>query len=105
MTRQETLLLQALGPPWKHNLAIKTKRSRNSGYPSNYKVDLGREDLKLAIEIDGEGHRNPKALLLDAKKQNLLVSLRWRVLRFWNAEIDQDINKVVQTINSCIASL
>jgi hypothetical protein len=60
---------------------------RFPGYPTNYKVDLGNIETKLAIECDGHKHKSPKERLIDAKKGEKLASLGWTVLRFWNQQI------------------
>lgn len=47
------------------------------------RVDFAYPDVLLALEVDGfEVHGTPKALQHDLARQNVLVALGWRVLRF-----------------------
>lgn len=65
---------------------IRTGQRRGSGYPPSYKPDCAHPTLMLAIEADGSSHMGKRAVL-DAKRDALLASLGWRVLRFKNATI------------------
>src|SRR5574343_589145 len=86
LTNAQEKILEILGAKWKPELAIKTNAGhRNGVYPNCYKVDIGNQDLKIAIEIDGSSH-NGKRKLLDSKKDNFLKSLGWRVFRLKNQE-------------------
>ena len=84
--------------------AIKTGFSQkdNSGYPTCYKVDLANEKLKIAIEVDGFSHCSLKAQERDAKKEKFLISIGWKVLRFKNAEILNNVQDCVQKVKSMI---
>lgn len=103
-TSQELLLHQALGQPWQLQLAIPTKKPRRTGYPTCYKVDVGNQKLKIAVEVDGVGHLSAKQKEKDRKKDTLLASLGWLVLRFPNQKIDNDLTEVLKTIHSSTAS-
>lgn len=47
------------------------------------RVDFAYPDVLLALEVDGfEVHGTPAALQRDLARQNVLVALGWRVLRF-----------------------
>lgn len=84
LTEPERRMLDALGSNWQAGYAISLGR-RKQGYPSNYKVDLAWVDRRLAIEADGFSHCSRRAL--DEKKDAMLGSLGWTVLRFSNQEI------------------
>ena len=71
---------------WEFEVAIPTKHPKKEHvYPTCYKVDLGNRTLKLAIELDGNTHYG-KRYLLDQKKDTLLQSLGWKVLRIKNVK-------------------
>ena len=101
LTRPQRLLLDLLGPKWKAELPIKTKLT--SPYPPCYKVDIGRRRYKVAVEIDGKNHINPKNRKKDRKKQRVLESLGWKVLRFTNEEVLSHPRRVLKTIRSSTA--
>jgi len=73
--------------------------------PPCYKVDLGIPEVSLAIEVDGKTHKTKKWKFLDRRKTAVLNFIEWTVLRFWNEEVDQDLNKCVQTVLSTISQL
>jgi very-short-patch-repair endonuclease len=56
--------------------------------------------MKLIIEIDGSGHVNSES---DRKRDKFFIQRGYRVLRFWNNEIDQNLegvlNKIYQELN------
>jgi hypothetical protein len=60
---------------------------RQKGYPTNYKVDIGSPLRKIAIEVDGEGHRFSKVQMKDRKKEKRLSELGWKVLRVKNSTV------------------
>jgi hypothetical protein len=78
-------LLHALGPDWRHEYAVSLGK-RKPGFPTHYKLDIAHPVRMIAIEVDGQSH-NGKRRLLDKKKDTMMVSLGWRVLRFSNKEI------------------
>ena len=71
-------------------VAIPTGRPRGSGYPTSYKVDLGNAERKVAIEVDGKSHGLLSRKEQDRKKDVLLGSLGWTVIRFTNEEVMAD---------------
>ena len=61
-------------------------------------VDFARIDVKLVIEVDGETHSTPEEIVYDRNRTLYLERSGWRVVRFWNAEIFQNLDGVVETI-------
>ncbi len=53
---------------------------------------------KLVIEVDGIGHSEPDEIARDAKRTAYLENLGWRVIRFMNVEIFDEIDAVVEPI-------
>ena len=74
-------------------------------YPiGNYIVDFICKECKLIIEVDGGQHNNSKEILKDAERTKFLNTKGYKVLRFWNFEIDNNIDGVYDAIleNICI---
>ena len=82
-----------------------TGRPRGSGFPPAYKADSGCHALKLAIEADGGPHNSIERQAQDAKKDELLRSLGWTVLRFTSQQILIETEKTMQVILSTILRL
>jgi len=64
----------------------------------NYIVDFFCFSERLIIELDGPIHNTQKARDDDQRRENLLKANGYRVLRFKNAEVFQDEEKVLSTI-------
>jgi hypothetical protein len=92
MTRMKMeLAIPVLMPLRKMNLIVTSP-------PTHYKVDIGIPSLNLAIEVDGNSHKTKKWKFLDKRKTEILELLGWKVLRFWNQEIDENLERVVAKI-------
>ena len=64
----------------------------------NYIVDFFCFSEKLIIELDGPIHNTQKARDYDQRREELLKANGYRVLRFKNAEVLQNEEKVISTI-------
>jgi very-short-patch-repair endonuclease len=65
----------------------------------NYVVDFVCFEKRIVIEIDGGQHSLEK----DAERNNYLEKNGFKVLRFWNNEVLQNIDGVLEVIkNSCL---
>jgi very-short-patch-repair endonuclease len=47
-----------------------------------WRFDAAWPEAKLAVEIEGSGHRNVVKFRKDTEKYNTAVRLGWRILRF-----------------------
>jgi len=104
-TRAEQFLLTAF-PEAVWNYPIPTGKRSGSGYPTNYKVDLGFPGINLAIEADGPCHTNwDQRKAKDMKKDSLLKELGWTVLRITNRLIMEHPLGVLLDIRSTISKL
>jgi len=109
LTRQQVSLYEALtdfgfsaeleGP-----IGTKAIRGALPSLPKCYRVDVAIESLKLAIEVDGNSHKQKLWRFLDHRKEIALGLLGWSVLRFWNAEVDADIHSVVERVISSMST-
>jgi very-short-patch-repair endonuclease len=52
----------------------------------------------LAIEIDGSQHAMPDGIQHDLIREERLKAAGLRIMRFWNLDIDQNLNGVVDAI-------
>jgi len=68
------------------------------------RVDLAYEDRRLAIEYDGDHHRDRATFQRDLRRQNALQACGWTVLRFTAADIYGDPGRVVAIVRAALAS-
>ena len=97
----QMLLALALG--WEMEVAVPTRQPRGSGYPTCYKLDMANRDLRVGVEVDGMSHCSLERQAQDRKKEELLQSLGWSVLRFSNEDVIRNLNACVQAVLSSIS--
>lgn len=64
----------------------------------NYVVDFCCQSKKLIIELDGGGHTNQSNKIKDFERDQKLAALGYKILRFWNNDIDNNLEAVIETI-------
>ena len=69
-----------------------------------YVVDFCCLSKKIVIEIDGGQHNENDLKIRDQERQKYIESQGYKVLRFWNNEIDNHIEAVVEIIIKVIKS-
>ncbi len=78
-------------------LGVGFRRSHAIG---RFIADFCAPRQKLVIELDGEPHRTqPEA---DAERTRQLAALGYRVLRFWNSRVMEDLGGVLNEIKAMI---
>ena len=86
-------------------LGYKFRRQHGMG---KYVVDFYCPARKLIIEIDGSQHGDQKAESYDNERTIYLESLGYRVLRFWNNEINTNLEgillKIVEALDANTSS-
>ena len=82
-------------------------RSKQLGYKfrrqhsiNSYIVDFCCPEKKIIIEIDGSQHLDNKEY--DDERTRYLMDLGYKVLRFWNNDINKHIKEVVMEIEHCL---
>jgi very-short-patch-repair endonuclease len=70
-----------------------------------YVVDFVCFSHKLIIELDGPQHLEPDVVLHDTRRAAWLAGRGFRIIRFRNQELDEDICAVVNEIASAIEEL
>ena len=89
MTKQERLLWSFL----RKNQFYGYKFLRQ--YPMGaYIVDFVCREKKIIIEVDGGQHNQPEDIEYDLKRTEFLNSKGYKVVRFWNNDIDNNIKGV-----------
>jgi very-short-patch-repair endonuclease len=74
---------------------VKFRRQEPIG---NYIVDFVSFETKLILEIDGNPHREMETKINDNQRTSWLQGEGFRVLRFWNADILNDVKGVLEKI-------
>jgi crossover junction endodeoxyribonuclease RuvC len=80
-------------------LGVKFRRQ----HPLNgYILDFACEERKLAIELDGGQHTHESNNIQDEKRTRTLATSGWRILRFWNNDVIENIEGVLETIQHAL---
>jgi len=90
MTTQETALWDKLR---RKSFSHKFKRQHSIG---NFVVDFYCSAKKLVIELDGRQHLDN--VEYDKERTEYFESLNIKVIRFWNDEVDKQIDEIMQKI-------
>ena len=97
-TNAESILWEAL----RNGKLCGLKFRRQHPFDS-YILDFYNHKMKLAIEVDGEVHNDPGVADYDAVRTKNLNENGITVLRFKNDEVEQDLGKLIKTIETWIA--
>ena len=93
MTRAETLLWRYIKA---HHLdGVQFRRQTPIG---PYIADFCSHRMRLIVEVDGESHDYDERQAHDARRDNWFVSQGYRVLRFTNDDVLQNLEGVVAVI-------
>ena len=84
--------------PLLRNRQLKGKKFRRQHAFSNYILDFYCHECKLAIEVDGQVHKNAENQQYDAARTTLLNDYGIKVIRFWNNEVLHETEKVLNKI-------
>ena len=60
----------------------------------NYITDFVCEEKKIVLELDGGQHNIPSNVNNDNLRTEFIESMGYRVLRFWNCDIDNNLEGV-----------
>ena len=63
-----------------------------------YIVDFCCFERKLIIELDGGQHNQKTNIINDTERTKVLEAEGFKILRFWNNGIDENIDGVLETI-------
>jgi len=65
-------------------------------------VDFACFDARLVVEVDGSQHGRAEHRARDRSRDESLKRGGFTVLRFWNAEIDRDFDRVLTEIREAL---
>lgn len=80
------------------NRQIENNKFRRQHPLSNYILDFYCIEQKLAVELDGSQHTKPDQRLYDNKRTKVLNSLGIKVLRFWDNDVLNNLDEVLEII-------
>jgi very-short-patch-repair endonuclease len=85
---------------WKHlkNSQLAGRKFRRQHSLGNYIVDFYCSSAKLIIELDGNQHGDYVQIAKDKDRDEYLEASGYKILRFENRFIFQDIEYVIETI-------
>jgi very-short-patch-repair endonuclease len=87
---------------WAHlrNKQLENVRFRRQVILGNYIIDFISFDPKIIIEVDGSQHADQ--VMYDKVRTEYLSSLGYKVMRYWNNEVLNNIKLVLDDIlNNC----
>ena len=84
------------------NRQLNGKKFRRQHPIADYVLDFYCHECKLAIELDGEHHKQEKVKEYDAARTKFLNQSAIKILRFWNDEIAIDVDSVIQRITDML---
>jgi len=98
-TKAEKILWQKLR---NKKLGIKFRRQ----HPVDmYILDFYAPDIKLALELDGSPHKEKENKEWDKERTDYLNCKAISVLRFWNSEIERNLESTLDKIRKKIKEL
>ncbi len=65
-----------------------------------YVLDFACNEAMLAVELDGSQHGEVSHQAHDEKRSAELARLGWKVLRFWNNEVTDNMRGVLEVIRA-----
>lgn len=65
---------------------------------AGYIVDFAAPQQRLIVELDGSQHGDQQYIEQDRQRDEALANAGWTVLRFWNADVLQDLDAVCRKI-------
>lgn len=69
-----------------------------------YFADFAHHGLRLVVELDGGQHGFDNGVRHDAARTDSPTAAGYRVLRFWNHEVRDNLDGVVETILAALAA-
>jgi len=89
---------------WKflRNRKLKGKKFRRQHPLADYILDFYCHECKLAVELDGNHHRVKDQKEYDRARTQALNEFDIKVIRFWNHEVINETEKVLEKIEACL---
>jgi very-short-patch-repair endonuclease len=95
MTPQERIL-------WRHvrDRRLEGAKIRRQMWLAGFVADFACPEARLVVEADGSQHADRAGY--DAARAAAFARLGWRTLRFWNNEIDKNLDEVLTAIRAAL---
>ncbi|MBO4690544.1 MAG: endonuclease domain-containing protein [Paludibacteraceae bacterium] len=77
-------------------------RFRRQQIVDDYIVDFVCLEKQLVIEVDGKYHADGEQRELDALREDILISNGYRIIRFTNEEVTNNIDQVIENIKKLL---
>ena len=92
---------------WWHlrRLPVESTHFRRQAPIGPFFADFACHGRRLIIEVDGSQHGEAEGLAADAQRSAYLKSRGYRVLRFWNNEVLNDIESVLMSIHAALSDV
>jgi very-short-patch-repair endonuclease len=103
MRREPTDAERRLWPRLKHDITLSGSHFRRQPLIGPFIVDFASRKAKLVIELDGGQHDWQREA--DARRTAYIEARGYRVLRFWNHEVFENIDGVLQVIQSVVTPI
>jgi len=84
------------------NRKLKGKKFRRQHAIADFILDFYCHECKLAVELDGSFHASEDQQLYDEARTSILHAYGIKVIRFWNSEIENEPEKVLEKIGECL---
>jgi very-short-patch-repair endonuclease len=90
---------------WWHlkRLSPASSHFRRQAPIGSFFVDFACHEKRIVIELDGGHHNDESQLEKDRRRTALLEASGYRVLRFWNNDVMNNIDGVLAVISESIA--
>jgi very-short-patch-repair endonuclease len=83
-------------------LGLKFRRQHPLG---NYFADFACVEVGLIVELDGGQHGEDHAVAYDERRSGELIAMGFQILRFWNNEILNEMEAVMEKIHQTALTL
>ncbi|WP_398481612.1 endonuclease domain-containing protein [Tardiphaga sp.] len=103
MRRDPTDAERRLWPRLKHDITLTGSHFRRQALIGPFIVDFASRKARLVIELDGGQHDWQREA--DARRTAYIEARGYRVLRFWNHEVFENIDGVLQVIQSVVTPI
>ena len=100
MRAQPTKAEQKLWWHLRHTLRVRDTHFRRQVQLGRYIVDFASHKNRLVIEVDGGQHS--ENIEIDAIRTKFLEAKGYLVLRFWNNDVIENIDGVLETIQKSL---
>jgi adenine-specific DNA-methyltransferase len=71
---------------------------RRQYFANGFYLDFACEEQMLAIELDGGQHNDDSHHAQDQQRSQILAASGWRIIRFWNHELMENMEGVLEAI-------